>query len=321
MKTSPQLAAARRLAHRLAITARVAVCFAALTAAGATHAQQGAPGAYPVSELVIEYALEDPERLAPSELRELEVGLRRTEGGFVAPRPLDRTDRVGLSTLPPDSRFYPSALRHIRWYLALSLRRRGYEDVFVATPDIDRETGRDLRRAGDTRLRLVIWTGGPGEPVLVFLRCAKLPERSPPAPDCPHPDEGGPQAPEGAAVAADRDAARAYRRLLGDGPEPERTQRAFARGVARYRQQGPESEVDGAALYRYLAASPRDAEALEALTGLAGLVAWINGAALRDEAARSLRHALVRTFLERSRAPGLSADELKRAVDAALARS
>jgi hemolysin activation/secretion protein len=114
---------------------------------------------YPVSELVLEYALDHPEHLPLDQLLELEIGLRATEHGFVAPRPVDRTYRMKLSSLPEKARLFPSAIQHINWFIVLTLSRRGVDGVFVTVPEIEPGTGRDLRPEGQTRLRLRIWTG------------------------------------------------------------------------------------------------------------------------------------------------------------------
>ena len=114
---------------------------------------------YRVGEFVLEYALDHPSHVSLDEVLELEVGLRSTERGFVAPRPVDRTYRMKLDSIPEDSRFYPSALQHINWFIVLSFSRLGIDGVFITVPDIEPGTGRDLREPGNTSLRLRIWTG------------------------------------------------------------------------------------------------------------------------------------------------------------------
>jgi hemolysin activation/secretion protein len=114
---------------------------------------------YPVSELVLEYALDHPGHPPLDPLLELEIGLRATEHGFVAPRPVDRTYRMKLSSLPEGARLFPSAIQHINWFIVLTLSRRGIDGVFVTVPEIEAGTGRDLRPEGETGLRLRIWTG------------------------------------------------------------------------------------------------------------------------------------------------------------------
>jgi hemolysin activation/secretion protein len=114
---------------------------------------------YPVTEFVVEYALDHPDNPPLKDVLDLEVGLRATEEGFVAPRPVDRTYRMKLSSLPPNARFFPSALQHINWYIVLNYSRLGLDGVLVSVPDIEPGTGRDLRPPGETALHLRIWTG------------------------------------------------------------------------------------------------------------------------------------------------------------------
>jgi hemolysin activation/secretion protein len=90
---------------------------------------------------------------------DLEVGLRRADEAYVAPRPVDRTVRMRLSALPRDASFGASAILHINQHIVASFNRRGFNGVIVATPDIEEGTGRDLRPPGETRLRLRVWTG------------------------------------------------------------------------------------------------------------------------------------------------------------------
>jgi hemolysin activation/secretion protein len=114
---------------------------------------------YRVSEIVVEYALDSPQQIPLDEVLDLEVGLKRAEEAYVAPRPVDRTVRMRLSALPRDASFGASALLHINQSIVASFNRRGFNGVIVAIPDIEEGTGRDLRAPGVTVLRLRIWTG------------------------------------------------------------------------------------------------------------------------------------------------------------------
>ncbi len=114
---------------------------------------------YRVSEIVVEYALESPQQIPLDEVLDLEVGLRRAEDAYVAPRPVDRTVRMRLSALPRDASFGASAILHINQSIVTAFNRHGFNGVIVAVPDIEEGTGRDLRPPGETRLRLRIWTG------------------------------------------------------------------------------------------------------------------------------------------------------------------
>ena len=112
-----------------------------------------------MSEIEVEYALDSPRQIPIDEVLDLEVGLRRAEEAYVAPRPVDRTVRMRLSALPRDASFGASALLHINQHIVASFNRRGYNGVIVTVPDIEEGTGRDLRPPGVTVLRLRIWTG------------------------------------------------------------------------------------------------------------------------------------------------------------------
>jgi hemolysin activation/secretion protein len=147
--SNPLEAAARR-----AIGAGLALALLALPAA----AQIFGPF-YPVSAIEIEYALDHPEQMPVMDVLDLEVGLRSTPDGFVAPRPVDRTVRMRLSSLPRNGRFSATAIQHINQHIVSSLSRRGYYGVIVTVPEIEAGSGLDLRPPGRTSLLLRIWTG------------------------------------------------------------------------------------------------------------------------------------------------------------------
>ncbi len=138
----------------LACTAALACALAAGAAGALTYERT-----YPVSAFVIEYALDHPRHIPVDELLDLEVGLHAADEAYVAPRPVDRTVRMRLSSLPPDASFGASALLHVNQYIVSTFNRRGYHGVIVTVPDVDEASGRDLRPPGETRLRVRIWTG------------------------------------------------------------------------------------------------------------------------------------------------------------------
>ncbi len=144
---------------RLSDVPRWLVALAALLlAAPAARALTYEP-VYRVSEISVEYSLESPQHVPIDEVLDLEVGLRRAEEAYVAPRPVDRTVRMRLSALPRDASFGASALLHINQSIVSAFNRRGINGVIVTVPDVEEGTGRDLRPPGETRLRLRIWTG------------------------------------------------------------------------------------------------------------------------------------------------------------------
>jgi len=139
---------------------RLACAFAVLLLSGPTAALQTAYGpVYPVTAFEIEYALDHPRHIPLEELLDLEVGLSSQGLAYVAPRPVDRTVRMRLSSLPEGASFSAAAIQHITQFIVSSFNRRGFNGVIVSVPDIDESTGADLRRDGRTSLRLRVWTG------------------------------------------------------------------------------------------------------------------------------------------------------------------
>ena len=130
-----------------------------MVALGAQAAVAPVGPTYPVSDFVIEYALDHPRHIPEGELLDLEVGLSSAGVAYTAPRPVDRTVRMRLSSLPDGAVLSATAIQHINQYIVSTFNRSGYNGVIVTVPDIDERTGRDLRPGGDTTLRLRVWTG------------------------------------------------------------------------------------------------------------------------------------------------------------------
>ncbi len=118
---------------------------------------------YPISAFEVEYALDHPAHIPVEELLDLEIGLRATPDGFVAPRPVDRTVRMRLSSLPRGGRYSVTAIQHVTQHVVSTFNRRGYNGIIVMVPDIEEGSGRDLREPGDTILTLRVWTGRVSE--------------------------------------------------------------------------------------------------------------------------------------------------------------
>jgi hemolysin activation/secretion protein len=131
----------------------------ALAAPGARAAVAPGVPAYPVSAIEIEYALDHPRHIPEADLLDLEVGLTSEGVAYTAPRPVDRTVRMRLSSIPPGAVLTASAIQHINQYIVSSFNRRGYNGVIVSVPDIEEGSGRDLRGGERTSLRLRVWTG------------------------------------------------------------------------------------------------------------------------------------------------------------------
>ena len=118
--------------------------------------------AYPVSNFELRY-LHKKHRQHPkrSVLLELPIALGRTSTGFVAPRQGVPPVTITLDDFEqgPVETFYATAVQTILEHLRDELTRRNLLGVYVAPDprDID-SAGRDLRPAGQTRLRILITT-------------------------------------------------------------------------------------------------------------------------------------------------------------------
>jgi hemolysin activation/secretion protein len=159
MRPTPQPSCILHRARRGARAAAAALLALALGApqARAISAIQGPT--YPVSAFEIEYALDHPRHIPEADLLDLEVGLAGEPGVLTAPRPVDRTMRMRLSAPPQGMVFTADAILHINRHIVATFNRRGFNGVIVSVPDIEEGSGRDLRPAGVTSLRLRIWTG------------------------------------------------------------------------------------------------------------------------------------------------------------------
>jgi hemolysin activation/secretion protein len=146
-----------RIVPRLAGFGGLAIWTTLAVFAAPASAQLRGP-MFPVSAFEVDYALEHPRHLPIQQILDLEVGLRSTVNGYVAPRPVDRTVRMRLSSLPRNASFSASAIQHINQFIVSTFNRNGIDGVIVTVPEIDEETGRDLRPPGRTRLLLRIWT-------------------------------------------------------------------------------------------------------------------------------------------------------------------
>jgi hemolysin activation/secretion protein len=141
-----------------------ALCAACLFVAAwpvpaAAQADRRASLSYPVDAFLIEYALDHPAQPSIAELEALEVELRVATGGLLPPHPATRNERFPLGRVPPGSRFYSAGLTYVARQILAEFTRRGIDGVLVTFPDIEEESGRDLRAQGVRALRVRIWTG------------------------------------------------------------------------------------------------------------------------------------------------------------------
>ena len=141
---------------------------ASATALSAAHAsfpaaQESDGQSYPVSTFEIVYVDPNPEFPSIDEMNQVWLELGQTATGLVAPRagvPLTRF-RLGDLRQFGVQPIYQSAIRAINQQLVFEFNRRDFYAI-VVTPlpeDIERRTGRDLRPAGDPRLRLGVYAG------------------------------------------------------------------------------------------------------------------------------------------------------------------
>lgn len=145
-------------------------CWVALVAAAAlpnvAFGQAAAPTdglAYPVGELEIIYIDPNPAFPTPDKMSAVEVELSRASNGLVAPRTNLPLTTLRLSDLPKlgTQQIFESGLRSINQQLVFEFNRRDFHAIVVSpiSEDIDRRTGRDLRPAGTTKLRLGVYAG------------------------------------------------------------------------------------------------------------------------------------------------------------------
>lgn len=114
---------------------------------------------YPVSAFEIEYALDHPAHPGLAELQSLAVELRVTSEGLLPPHPTTNNVTFPLARVPAGSRFFTGGLRHVSSEILALFEARGIDGVLVTFPQIEAETGRDLRTDPGAPLLVRIWTG------------------------------------------------------------------------------------------------------------------------------------------------------------------
>jgi hemolysin activation/secretion protein len=140
---------------------------AAVAAAVATGLGSGAAAqraavealTYPVTAFVVEYALDHPTHPSIAQLEALPVELRVGSAGLLPPHPTTPNLTFPLGRVPAGQRFYTGGLRHVSNAILAEFQARGIDGVLVTFPQIEADTGNDLRPVGETRLLVRIWTG------------------------------------------------------------------------------------------------------------------------------------------------------------------
>ena len=117
---------------------------------------------YEINQFVLLYGAEHPDHPPLSEFLPLEVQLGDTPSGFVAPREDVAAQVVTIAdAVGPARAFHASAIGSINRAVIQSLQGSGLIGVYVSPhpSDVDGATEADLRRPGDTLMRLVVQTG------------------------------------------------------------------------------------------------------------------------------------------------------------------
>jgi hemolysin activation/secretion protein len=131
-------------------------------AAAAAESALTAPVPYTLERLALEYAEPHPEHPPIAELEQLRVELVRSALALRGAEPGEAGLALALGELGSlGLALEPSALRAIAQRVVRELGRRGLDGVLVQPhpAQIDPESQRDLRPAGERELRLQIWTG------------------------------------------------------------------------------------------------------------------------------------------------------------------
>ncbi len=132
----------------------------ALALAEPSSADEGP--SFPVSRIELEYASPHPDAPPLDRLSRLGVELGEVPGGYAAPGPDRPGVRRTLAELSTGTIFFfhPNAVGQLTSAVVAALNRRGLAGVYVAPSptDIDLAQERDLRPAGQTALRLVVYT-------------------------------------------------------------------------------------------------------------------------------------------------------------------
>ena len=121
---------------------------------------------YPISALVLQYVRENPQHPSVQEVMQIEVALVQTAQGFVAPRAGVPWMRLRLAQIAdrPVETYYASAIQRILEEIRDFFSQREILGVYVAPDPFQiNEAGEDLRKAGQTALRVLITTGAVTE--------------------------------------------------------------------------------------------------------------------------------------------------------------
>ncbi|MBI1375462.1 MAG: hypothetical protein GC159_22335 [Phycisphaera sp.] len=146
------------------------VIFIGGNVARAAQPQDDGP-AYPVSQILLDFGADLPIHPPTKQLTGLEINLGMSDGEFTAPKEGQPVKTIKIVDIPSlHARFHASAIKAIGDRLVAHFNEWGYTGI-VAQPHVEEidKTGKDVRPAGQTALRLVImtdgtWAGVPGRP-------------------------------------------------------------------------------------------------------------------------------------------------------------
>jgi len=118
--------------------------------------------AYPISKFVLSYGREHPDHPPIEQFLSIPIELGKTAKGYVAPRAGLATETIQLRDFmggKPET-FFATAIRRINEQVVAAFNEAGLVGIFVAPDqkDVNAKTGKDLREAGNTTLRLVVWS-------------------------------------------------------------------------------------------------------------------------------------------------------------------
>ncbi len=149
--------------HCLALFLALAAPASAQDGAGPSATATPADGpAYPVSGFEIHYLVEDHRNPSLDDVFPLEVSLQSSATGWVSPRPGGHAEVISVRGDEARAELYhASAIGTIARELLAEVHERGLLGIYVLPDpsDIESQSERDLRVAGNQRLRFVVWTG------------------------------------------------------------------------------------------------------------------------------------------------------------------
>lgn len=154
------------LSNKRAVLTLFSMCAAVAAWAGMAAGQDTKPAAvddgpsYKVGKLQVVYAREHAEQPSLAAVQQLSVTLGKTAQGYVAPRAGVENVTISLAGVSGDQAFFASAIRRINESIVGWFNQRGLAGIYVAphSDDIDPRSGQDKRAAGNTTLRLAVWS-------------------------------------------------------------------------------------------------------------------------------------------------------------------